>query len=1236
MPTVVVKHTGSVAEAAASLRRRERGWLLAASVVVAFGLLLIYSSKTTPFDETRARLEEGTLLDLNNVQSADAIIPFLTRHYTDPQDRRFVAEHISEQIQQRHDAARFGRGKIPNVGYLNVLSVTAQEAEEKGGDHFEERLVVLRERQGLDPALFEEEMQAPRDYPAEQALDVSGHTVSGHITDPDDQPAAGVLITLRSPAGTDTLRTDDNGAYRFTGLLHGEPITVRPLKPYTTFRSGAIDSLIDHATFDFIARPQRLTLLSTATFTRLKPNFLVRTPGGFNKSFGLLALAFFGLFWGIHAVWTRRSFRGDALLLPVVMMLLGLSLIFMLGLPDPLRDRFLAFNVVGGSLAGGALLLVFSQLDVPRLGYRLSYGSWKSFIWLGLATLLSVALLTLGSGPAGSGAKVNLFGVQPMEAIKACLLVFFAGYFARNWEFLRELEQHEGLPRWMRRLRLRIPRLFYAVPIVIGVAVALVFFYFQSDLGPALVICTTFLVLYGIVRRRWVAVGVGFAGLVGGFWVCYKYELVATVVSRIRMMLSPWDNLATGGEHLAHAFWALTAGGLTGQGLGTGNPLSIPAAHTDMIVAAIGEELGFLGVLVVLMLYAVLLQRGLAIALRSGSVFSFFLGMGIVLATALQLILISGGMLGLIPLSGVVSPLLSYGMAATIMNLAFVGILFSLSARPGTADQQRLQRSRFAQPVNVLSVVILGLLGILGARAAYIQTWQANTWVIEPALVKQGDGQRGFAYNPRVLLARDRIPLGAIYDRNGVPLATGDPALLDTHAVALENLGVDLDAVQAGFETRRYPFGPLTFYLLGDFNRRIKWGAKNALYAENRFLSRLRGYDNHPETVEDGNRQIVRFDYTSLLPLVRHGPDHSRSRRLLEQNRDLHLTVDVRLQQRTAEVIADYVAAEPTLQNRFIAAAVVDVATGEVLASVTHPAPDGIYDDPTNPDYFDRAAYAAKAPGSTFKLATAMAAFRTLGDEAAYWTTTVAADDQFRRTTGATGTVSMELAIENSSNVYFARLAEEIRAPAMLDVIDLFGFTMTSDTLTRRQKLERLRVLKNLAQSGFGQSELTGSPLLVARLAATVANDGRLAPVTWLRESDNPPKPPEPIITPAQARLLGAHMRRVVTGPQGTAQRLREVSVPVAGKTGTAEQAVFRDGRRRGVVNHAWFTGYAPYGEGATGQPQIAVAVLVEAKDADLGRVRLGGGSSAAPIAGAIIEEAVDLGLIGRQTLARR
>ncbi len=1236
MPTVLVEHTGSVSEAATVLRRRERRWLLAASAVLAFGLLLAYRAKTDAFDEARARLEAGTLLDVNALPGPDALLPFLAPHYDDPKDRRLVAEQIVEQIRRRRDGARFGLGgSVPNVGYLNTLSVTAQAIEEKGGDDFKARLAEAREREGWSRDLLEQETRAPRAYPARQPASEAGPTLSGRVVGPDGAPLPGALVTLAG-GRADTLRTDAEGAYAFTGLTPGRTYTVHPLKASFTFLRGTADSLRRDATFPFKARPERLTLLQTATFSRLKPGLVARTPDGFNKTFGLLTLAFFGLFWGLHLVWTKRGFGGDPLLLPVAHLLLGLSFLFMLALPDPLRDRFLTVNVVLGGVVGGALLLVISQLDVQRWGYRLSYGSGKSFVWLGLAALLSLALLNFGSGPTGSGARVNLLGVQPMAAIKACLLVFFAGYFARNWEFLRELEQYEGIPRWLRRLRLRVPRLTYAAPIFVGVAVALLFFYFQNDLGPALVICTTFLVLYGIVRQRWLAVGLGFAGLVAGFWLCYEYGLVSTVVSRISMMLSPWDNAARGGEHLAHAFWALSAGGLSGQGLGDGSPLTIPAAHTDMILAVIGEELGLLGVLAVLALYAVLLQRGLVIGLRAGTVFSFFLATGIVLATGLQLVLITGGMLGLIPLSGVVSPLLSYGMAATIMNLVFLGILLSLSDRPGTPEQQRLQRSRFARSISLLSLVLMGLLGLLALRAATIQLWHANDWVLRPALVMQAEGRRGFAYNPRVLRARDLIPAGTLFDRNGIPLATSDTAQFSLHAEALRNLGVDLDEARAGWDRRRYPFGALTFYLLGDFNTRAKWGAKNALYAENRHLSRLRGYDNHPQTIDDDGQEIVRFDYAALLPVVRYGPDSRRARPLLEQNRDLALTIDVRLQQRVADVLRDYAAAEPDLRGHFLAAAVLDPATGDVLASVTYPLPENVHADPRNPDFFDRAAYAALAPGSTFKLATAMAAFRALGDEAAFWKTTVGADDPFRRRGEPTGTVAMDLAIEASSNVYFSRLAEAAGADAMLEVIDAFGFTVRSDTLTRRQKLDRLRALKNLAQSGFGQGELAGSPLLVARLAGTVANDGALAPVTWLREPDNPPKPAEPIITPAQARLLGRYMRQVVVGPSGTAKRLRGLSVPVAGKTGTAEQAVFRNGRRRGVVNHAWFTGYAPYRETPTGEPQLAVAVLVQANETDLGRVRLGGGADAAPIAGAIFEEAAGLGLIQRTASTNR
>src|SRR3984885_14268256 len=141
----------------------------------------------------------------------------------------------------------------------------------------------------------------------------------------------------------------------------------------------------------------------------------------------------------------------------------------------------------------------------------------------------------------------------------------------------------------------------------------------------------------------------------------------------------PWDNSIRGGEQIAHSLWGFATGGAFGTGLGLGDPQFMPAAHTDLILAALGEEWGFLGVLAVLVLYAGLVWFGIRVALRAGSDYNFFLALGLTLAFALQILLIAGGVLALVPLSGVVVPFLSYGRTGLITNFAIIGILFSLS-----------------------------------------------------------------------------------------------------------------------------------------------------------------------------------------------------------------------------------------------------------------------------------------------------------------------------------------------------------------------------------------------------------------------------------------------------------------------------------------------------------------------------------------------------------------------------
>ena len=165
----------------------------------------------------------------------------------------------------------------------------------------------------------------------------------------------------------------------------------------------------------------------------------------------------------------------------------------------------------------------------------------------------------------------------------------------------------------------------------------------------------------------------------------------------------------------------------------------------------------------------------------------------------------------------------------------------------------------------------------------------------------------------------------------------------------------------------------------------------------------------------------------------------------------------------------------------------------------------------------------------------------------------------------------------------------------------------------------------NLRQAGFGQGPVTASPLQVALVAATIANRGLQPEIQWVQDPARPRSPGQYVMVPHHAELLAGFMRRVVTDRNGTARSLREASVAIAGKTGTAEedQYVERRGRRvRTRIDHAWFVGFAPYEAAGTedGIPKIAVAVLVE--EGGLG------GRVAAPIARAIIEAAADLGLI--------
>ena len=161
------------------------------------------------------------------------------------------------------------------------------------------------------------------------------------------------------------------------------------------------------------------------------------------------------------------------------------------------------------------------------------------------------------------------------------------------------------------------------------VSAALAFFFLQKDLGPALFLCFVFLALYAVARARMGMAVAGLALLVAGFYLGYQLNISETLTARIRMWQSPWDNAVRGGDQVAQAVWALATGGLFGTGLGLGDSRYLPAGHTDLILACVGEELGVVGLLIATAAYVVLAWRGFRIARAAPSDSAFFLGLAI-------------------------------------------------------------------------------------------------------------------------------------------------------------------------------------------------------------------------------------------------------------------------------------------------------------------------------------------------------------------------------------------------------------------------------------------------------------------------------------------------------------------------------------------------------------------------------------------------------------------------------
>ncbi|HLK22760.1 MAG TPA: FtsW/RodA/SpoVE family cell cycle protein, partial [Bryobacteraceae bacterium] len=947
----------------------------------------------------------------------------------------------------------------------------------------------------------------------------------------------------------------------------------------------------EHPEWSVLARqqtkPRRTELqIPLLPLAKVKPALLVRTPREYQTQFLIWTGTYFAGFYIVFLIWRWSAFRGDFAILPAIQLLTGFGLILAVSLRDPLRDT-LEFSKCAWGVALGCVMLLLPSLRI--FNYQ-RFSKW-CYTPLFAAFLLFLGLLRFGSGPGGNDAKVNLGPFQPVEAIKILLVFFLAGYFAQNWERLRDLREKRLVPRSLRFINL--PRFSHVLPVMCAVVCALGLFFLLKDLGPALVTGFLFLAMFWAARGRAGLALLGIALLVGGVTIGYKLGKPTTVVERIEMWLSPWDNDIHGGNQLAHSLWAFATGGTFGSGPGWGDPAMIPAGNTDLVLPAIGEEWGFAGVAAVLLLLGFLVHRAFRIGLRAPNEYGLFLALGLGALIAFEMLLISGGVLGAIPLSGVVSPFLSEGNTAMLANFLIFGILLAISNHTRTAADHEPFRRPVRSLERALAVCTVALLCLAG----YYQIAHDREFLARDTKVFEDDGVKRPQHNPRLNSLAHEIHRGDIFDRNGVLLATSDWSELEQRRAEYAKLGVNIDIACSRLDNRHYPFGPATAHVLGDWRTGENFHATNASLIEHDSNSKLQGFT----------------DYSELVPLVRyrHHPGNPDIVRLMARDRTLKTSLDIRLQLQVDKLLRDRLA---KAHKDHGAAVVMDPKTGDLLALVSEPEPIA---GATTPDQLlDRARYAQYPPGSTFKLVTAMAALRLdpkLADQTfkcqrlpdgRAGAIIPGVHKPIRDDVGdsAHGTLSMERAITVSCNAYFAQLGVFSVGPKAL-----------SETAGQLEipagSVADLKAAMPFAS--YGQGPVLVTPFKMARVAATIAASGNMPQGRWVIDSSNSrTAAPRPIVAPNLADFLARAMRSVVL--EGTGRRaMKGETISVAGKTGTAQ---LDEG-----MPHSWFAGFAPY-DGDRSK-SIAFAVVVEHGGY--------GGTTAAPIARAIVDAAAALGLVG-------
>lgn len=421
-------------------------------------------------------------------------------------------------------------------------------------------------------------------------------------------------------------------------------------------------------------RNTELLLLLLALCVAVGANYLVSlsNPDGLDEDFAVQGGVLAGMSLVMHIVLRIWAKYADPIILPCVVALNGIGIAMIHRLDLVGNDDAATRQLLWTGVAMAAAIITLWAVRDHRVLRRATY------IFLALSAILLILPLLPVLGKEINGARIWVgigpFSFQPGEIAKITLSLFFAGYLSSHRDLILLAGRKFG--------PLQLPRARDMGPMVVAWLVSIGVLVFQRDLGSSILFFGLFIVMIYVATARigWVVIGLAMVAVAGVF--------AAKFMSHVSLRLNSWlhafdpevyDQRYGGSRQIVQGLFGLSSGGLFGTGIGNGRPDLVPLANSDMIVTALGEELGLIGLVAVVLLYVLLISRGIRAALGTPDAFGKLLAAGLSFTLALQCFVVMGGVTLLIPLTGLTTPFMSAGGSSMLSNWIIVALLLLVS-----------------------------------------------------------------------------------------------------------------------------------------------------------------------------------------------------------------------------------------------------------------------------------------------------------------------------------------------------------------------------------------------------------------------------------------------------------------------------------------------------------------------------------------------------------------------------